>query len=336
VLATLALLVVLFQLLSMSGIYTSRLLPEALFKDYAATCEFLKTAPLQGRVHPLSGRYFYLTLPEQAHRAVDTEASARHFQLKWIRHLEAAGNSSGDAIKTYDDLAGVAYILLDKTDPFTPKQIQDFYRSIYSVAFENNYFAVLANPETLYPAFLAHDFVALPMESYAMAPAVLQLAPRNLVTVEMPTVDQSLPGFSGLAKGANQIELLPQYQGKAGQPFARVPLVGNRMDDYQKMTYQLPPTASGWLVVSEAFHPDWTVTIDGKPAEVHRAEAALLSTYVPLGSHEVVFQFKSPAWYSLCLAFGTLSWIVALAALLYLPSKWAPANWRAWWLGNQS
>ena len=100
------------------------------------------------------------------------------------------------------------------------------------------------------------------------------------------------------------------------------------------MTYQLPADATGWLIVSEAYHPDWTVTIDGKPAAVHRAEAALLSTYVPAGSHEVVFQFRAPGWYSLCLTLGALSWIVALAAMFYLPSKWAPANWRKWWVGK--
>jgi uncharacterized membrane protein YfhO len=70
------------------------------------------------------------------------------------------------------------------------------------------------------------------------------------------------------------------------------------MDDYQLMTYQLPPTATGWLVVSEAYHPDWSVTIDGKPAQTTRAEAALLSTYVPQGSHEVTFRFQAPFWYT--------------------------------------
>jgi hypothetical protein len=335
-LAIIGLLVMLFQLASMSQIYTSRLLPNDLWKEYSAACDFLKSAPIQGRVHPLSGRYFYETLPKDANRSIDTESSSRHFQLKWVRHLEVAGNASGDAIRSYMNLAGVAYILLDKEDPFSPKQMQDFFRSVYPVAFENRYFAVLANPTTLYPSFLAKDFVALPPESYAMAPATLQLLPQNLITVEMGGVDRNMPGFAGMAKGPNQIELLAQYQGKAGQPFGRVTLVGSRMDDYQRMTYQLPPTVSGWLVVSEAYHPDWTVTIDGKASEVHRAEAALLSAYVPPGSHEVTFQFKAPAWYSICLALGTLSWIVALAALLYLPSKWAPAKWRQWWVGNGS
>jgi uncharacterized membrane protein YfhO len=108
------------------------------------------------------------------------------------------------------------------------------------------------------------------------------------------------------------------------------------MDDYQRMMYQVPPDASGWLVVSEAYHPDWTVTIDGKPGQTTRAEAALLGTYVPAGSHEVIFRFRAPVWYSLCLGLGVLSWIMALAALLYLPSKWAHAKWRDWWNGKVS
>jgi len=330
--AFIGLMVMLFQLFSMSGIYTSRWLSDDLFKDYHTACEFLKTAPLQGRVHPLSGRYFFETMPKDALRGIDTESSSRHLQLKWLRYLEVAGNSSGDALRTSLNLEGVAYILLDKEDPFSPKQMQDFFRSIYPVAFENRYFAVLANPGTLYPAFLVHDFVALPKESYTtMATAALQLLPQNIATVEVATPDPSVPGFAGMGKGTNQIELLTQYQGKPGQPLLRIPLKGNRMDDYQRMVYQTPPDSSGWLVVSEAYHPDWTVEIDGHPTEVHRAEVALLSTFIPKGSHEVIFQFKAPAWYSLCLLFGVISWIVALAALIYFPSKWAPAKWRSWW-----
>jgi hypothetical protein len=335
-LAVIVAMLMLAELYPVHSAYWSRGMDRQLFTEFDQAAAFLKTAPIKGRVHPLSGRYFYLALPEKAGRAVDSESLLRHFQLKWVRYLEAAGNASGDAQRAYLNLAGVAYILLDKEDPFSPKQMQDFFRSIYPVVFENRYFAVLANENTLYPAFLAHDFVALPPDSYSMAPAVLQLLPQNIVTVEQATVDQSFPGFAGMAKGTNQIALLQSYQGRAGQPLEKISLVGNRMDDYQRMSYQLPPTASGWLVVSEAYHPDWKVTIDGHSAQVVRAEAALLSTYVPAGSHEVTFQFKAPSWYSLCLALGVLSWIIALAALIFLPSKWAPASWRTWWIGKKS
>jgi len=324
------------ELYPVHSAYWTRGMERQLFTEYDQAAAFLKTAPLQGRVHPLSGRYFYLTLPEKSGRAVDSESLLRHFQLKWVRHLEAAGNASGDAIRSYLNLAGVAYILLDKEDPFSPKQMQDFFRSVYPVVFENRYFAVLVNPETLYPAFLAHDFVALPPDGYALAPAVLQLLPKNLITVETSQAANGISGFAGQANGTNQLALLPQYQTQNGQPFAKVPLVGNRMDDYQRMTYQVPTDASGWLVVSEAYHPDWTVAIDGKPAQTTRAEAALLGTYVPTGSHEVVFRFKAPVWYGLSLNLGILFWVISLAALLYLPSKWAPVKWREWWVGSKS
>lgn len=325
-------ILMLVELYPVHSAYWTRGMEHQLFTEYDQAAAFLKTAPIQGRVHPLSGRYFYLTLPEKCGRAVDSESLLRHFQLKWVRHLEAAGNASGDNLRSYLNLAGVAYILLDKEDPFSPKQMQDFFRSVYPVVFENRYFAVLANPGTLYPAFLARDFVALPTDGYALAPAVLQLLPKNLITVETSQPANGILGFAGQANGTNQIALLPLYQSQNGQSFARVPLVGNRADDYQRMTYQVPPEASGWLVVSEAYHPDWTVTIDGKPSRTTRAEAALLGAYVPPGSREVQFRFNAPAWYGLSKNLGIFFWVISLAAMLYLPSKRAPAKWRKWWV----
>ena len=315
--------------------YGTGAMAPATYPAFEQVCAQLRQAPA-GTVYPLSGRYFYLQIPTLAGKPIEQEAFNSYFGLAWRRALQNAAMSSPEAMRAGLSLLGCSYIFIDKQDPNTPANLQQTFKGLFPAVAENEFFLVLANPGTLYPAFLAHDFVALPQGSYAMAPAAVQLAPQNLITVEMTGVNRNAPGFAGMAKSANQIELLSQYQGKAGQPFARVPLIGNRMDDYQRMTYQLPPTVSGWLVVTEAYHPDWTVTIDGKPAEVHRAEAALLSVFVPPGSHEVVFQFKAPAWYSLCLALGTISWIVALAALLYLPSKYAPAKWREWWLhGSQ-
>jgi hypothetical protein len=327
-------ILMLVELYPVHSAFWTRGMERELFSDYDQAAAFLKTAPIPGRVHPLSGRYFYLTLPEKAGRAIDTESAWRHFQLKWVRHLEAAGNASGESLQAFLNLAGDAYILIDKEDPFSPKQMQDFFRSVYPVVFENRYFAVLANQNALYPAFLAHDFVVLPQDSSAMAPAALQILPKNLIMVEADHLINDLPGFAGQANGTNQIALLPQYQSQNGQPFARVPLVGNRMDDYGRMTYQLPPSASGWLVVSEAYHPDWTVSIDGKPAQASRAEVALLATYVPQGSHEVSFVFRPPVWYNLLTWISALIWCVLLMAIALLPSRIAPPFLREWWRGK--
>jgi hypothetical protein len=331
---TLALLVAVIMTAELYPVYSAywtRGMEKELFTDFDQAANFLKTAPIQGRVHPLSGRYFYLTLPEKSGRGLDSESAWRHFQLKWVRHLEVAGNASGDTLRSYLNLAGVAYIFLDKEDPFSPKQMQDFFRSVYPVVFENRYFAVLANSGTLYPGFMAHDFVSLPTETYALAPAVLQLLPKSLITVETPQVADRIPGFAGQANGSNQIALLPQYQSQNGQPFVPVPLVGNRMDDYQRMRFQVSPQASGWLVVTEAYHPDWIATIDGKPAQTTRAEAALLGTYVPTGSHDVTFQFHPPGWYRILILMGFFTWLLGMFCLVFMSTAAAPKSWKDWW-----
>lgn len=235
-------------------------------------------------------------------------------------------------MRNYLNLTGTSYIFIDKEDPLLPKQAQDFYRSCYPIVFENQFFLILENQASLYPAFLARNFVVLPPKSYTMATGALQLAPLNLVTVEMPQIDQGLLGFAGKANGANQIELLPTYRDHGGVPFLRVPLTAPRTEHYNQMTYHVPSSASGWLTITEAYHPDWQATIDGEKIPVYCAETALLSVYVPIGSSEIIFKFVPPFWYSLTLFLGILSWVVFLGAFLFLSSKWAPPAWREWWI----
>jgi Bacterial membrane protein YfhO len=203
-------------------------------------------------------------------------------------------------------------------------------RALFPVLSENTFFTVLANPDSLYPGFLARDFVALPPGSYAMAPAALQLLGQNLITLELPGVDPTAPGYAGMAKGANQIELLDSYRGKGGQPFGKVPIENYRHAEGE-ISFTLPPQASGWLVTTTSYHPDWVVTLDGKPAEKKCAESALLSVHVPTGTHDVTFRFEAPAWYSLCLRLGMLAWICGLGVFFYFGSSKAPESLRLAW-----
>jgi uncharacterized membrane protein YfhO len=47
----------------------------------------------------------------------------------------------------------------------------------------------------------------------------------------------------------------------------------------------------GWLVLSEIFYPGWTVTIDGAPASLYRANYVLRTIPVPAGQHRVELNF---------------------------------------------
>ncbi len=324
-------LLFILELYPIHSTYWTRGLSEELFSDYDQSVVFLKNAPLPGRVYPLSSRYFYLTIPQKTGRSLSTEALMRHFELKWVRCFEAAGMANIDMMKTYLNLSGVSYVFIDKEDPLTPKQTQDIYRALFPVVFENHSIVILANETSLYPAFLAHNFVVLPSESYQMAPMSLQLARMNLLSVELASSDQRQNGFAGRAAGNSQVELLPQYQKSGGAPFERVPSMSRRSDDYGKMIYRLPSTVSGWLTVAEAFHPDWQAFIDGQPTDIRRAASALLAVYVPLGSQEILFKFVPPLWYSISFYLGCLLWVIALGSFLFFRSRWAHPSWKDWW-----
>jgi len=56
---------------------------------------------------------------------------------------------------------------------------------------------------------------------------------------------------------------------------------------------EVEPTAPGILVVSEADYPGWSVTVDGKPAQLLRANYALRGVALGAGRHLVEMRFTS-------------------------------------------
>jgi hypothetical protein len=292
--------------------YATGSLPPGTYPAFEQICTQIRQLPANGNVFPLSGRYFYLQIPQLTGKPIEQEAFNSYFGLTWRRALQGALMTSPESIRDGLSLLGCGYIFLDKMDPSTPPDLQNAFRNLFPVVAENEFFAVLGNPGSLSPAFLAKDFVALPRDSASLIPAGIQLAPKNLITVETAGVDPSAPGYAGQAKAENQIELLPKYQGKTGEAFVRLQ---STHADSQILNLHLPDNASGWVVSTLAYHPDWTASVDGKTAEVHRAEGALMAVSLPQGAHEVTFRFAAPAWYSLSLGIGLLAWLAGLGIL---------------------
>ncbi len=50
----------------------------------------------------------------------------------------------------------------------------------------------------------------------------------------------------------------------------------------------------GQLFLSVAYADGWTATVDGQPAQVHRADLGFMSVDVPAGTHRVVLSYTSP------------------------------------------
>ena len=59
------------------------------------------------------------------------------------------------------------------------------------------------------------------------------------------------------------------------------------------LTLDQPAPAGAALVVSENFYPGWTATVDGRAAEVGRADYSLIGVGLPAGAREVVLTFTS-------------------------------------------
>jgi hypothetical protein len=51
--------------------------------------------------------------------------------------------------------------------------------------------------------------------------------------------------------------------------------------------------ADAVLVLSEAYYPGWTAEVDGKPAELLRADHLLQAVRLPAGQHDVRFSYRS-------------------------------------------
>ncbi len=66
-----------------------------------------------------------------------------------------------------------------------------------------------------------------------------------------------------------------------------------KLTSYEATTakYTVESDKGGLVVFSEVFYPGWAVTIDGKPAELGRADYVLRAVNVPAGKHEVVMTF---------------------------------------------
>lgn len=69
--------------------------------------------------------------------------------------------------------------------------------------------------------------------------------------------------------------------------------VGRRTND---ITLRKTGPAAGWVRIAETWYPGWTATVDGAPAQLTRADVALMAVWVPEGDHDVVLTFRPTAW----------------------------------------
>ena len=286
-------------------------LDRAVWSDFLEAQEFLKSSPTPGRVYPFSGRYFYLMTPWLSGRPLAAEAFNSYLQQRPAAVLQASAFLSDEQLGAFFRVAGVAYLLIDKTDPDTPFSQQERLRNMYPTAFENSHIAVLEVKNALGQAFLARDFIRTSSDAPETAVAALGGAAHNLAVIQTAGGETEEPGFRGQVVGGRIV----QREGEVleeGRPF--LPIAKTGAFSYQRAEFE-PAGEPGWLVFNEAWHPDWTVRVDGNQIAVTKGLLGFSAVRTD-GKSPVVFEFQPPWWYDWCAWAGVSSWVVALGFLL--------------------
>ena len=283
----------------------------AVFNDFLAAQEFLKSAPQNGSVYAFSGRYFYLMTPWISGRSLVNEAFNSYLQQRGAALLQSSAMLSEESWQSFLRIAGVAYILIDKTDPDSPKELQEKMRLHFSTAFENDNMAVLAVKDPLGPCFLARDYVQAPNDDAPSAMASLAAARYNYAAIQLPGADLEATGYQGkIVEG----RILPKEK-TAIQEGARFSSIPKKKDStYQRFTFAASEHP-GWMVFNQSWHPDWVTIQDGKTQKPRRAFLAFSAVQTD-GTHEVTFEFRQPWWYNVCIYIGCASWLVAFGFLI--------------------
>ncbi|MFA7343908.1 MAG: hypothetical protein WC003_06365 [Terrimicrobiaceae bacterium] len=286
-------------------------LEEEVFGDFLDAGSYIRSSPVPGRVYAFSGRYFYLLTPYLTGRPLISEAFNSYLQQRGATILLGTAFANDETLSSYLNIAGVSHVLIDKRDVDTPADLQGRLRDLLPVGFENDRFVVLDNANSLGAGFLARDFIQASDSQPPVATPALGGAHYNMATIELTGVASDEPGLRGrIVEG--RIEAAKSGEAmQEGQPFERVDGKGN----YQTVSFE-PAGAAGWLVMNQAWHPDWRAFQGDKPLKNRRAFLAFQAVKTD-GKQGVEFRFQQPWWYDVCAWVGIFSWVVAGGLILF-------------------
>lgn len=283
------------------------------FSDFVAAQDYLRTSPIPGRVYPFSGRYFYLLTPDLSGRPLVAEAFNSALQQRGAAILQGAAFANDETLLSYLNISGISHVLIDKTDPDTPAEVQERLRGLLPVGFENERFVVLDNAGSLGAGFVAKDFILTPDNEPVVAVAALGGAHFSLATIYALGVPADEHGLRGRVTEGRIEAAKPGEAMQEGQAF--VPVKPEGRGSYQSVGFPATGTA-GWLVMNQAWHPDWRADQDGKSLKIHRAFLAFQAVKTD-GKSAVTFRFEPPWWYPVCAILALLSWLLVLGGILF-------------------
>ena len=275
---------------------------------FEETADFLRNADGVGAIYAISGRYFYLLLPQMTGRPLVNEAFQNYLQQRNLAGLAALAAGSPPDFGEFLRVSGVRYIFVDRNDPDKPVEMVENFKGRYERVFQNAEFEIYEVPGCLAPAFLARDAVLLASEELMDIGISFEVAGRDLAAI-----GPVLPGRSAGAIGEGTLKLDEDFGAQKGEAFRPLPADAVRFVGPGAIDVDLPG-GGGWVIVPQAWHPDWTASSGGDPRIVYTAFGAFLALEND-GPGTVSLRFSPPWWYAGALGLSGLGWLACLGLL---------------------
>jgi len=275
--------------------------------------QYLASSPHAGSVLPVSGRYFYLMIPEMSGRPLVMEAFQSYLMPRYTKRLMEATAGSPDLLSAYMKVAGVGFVWIDKKDPELGPAAESFFRGLLSVADENDDFLILENSPSLAPAYFSGEITLVPSTEGTEKEILSKAQSRNFLAVSIDSEIEAkdFPGLVGQVNlaigGKTVLQIKEGSSHEKGPTFLRLTDVQSRTNPH-RIALTATLDKPGWITVPESFHRDWRAELNGKPVTVYRGMGAFLSVPVASGVQRLNFFFNPPIWYWLCAWIASLAW----------------------------
>ncbi len=92
----------------------------------------------------------------------------------------------------------------------------------------------------------------------------------------------------------------------------------------EHISMEVTADSAGYLVLTDAWYPGWTATVDGEPVEILRADVAFRAVRIGVGTHRVEFRYEpQTVWVGMVI--GVVAWVIGAIVTGISRTRRAPA-----------
>jgi dolichol-phosphate mannosyltransferase len=140
----------------------------------------------------------------------------------------------------------------------------------------------------------------------------LQLVHENRRYIVFRFQQPLAPAYLGSPLSSSPPPTTPDWiAGLNAQPYTALP-ASNFIRNAPAAFTVISPALRRWIIVPEAWHPDWKATVEGRPVRVSKAFGAFIAIPGSDTPQTWIFRFEPPLWVHLCSILGVFFWIIVL------------------------